>query len=332
MARVAVGTAQILARLTVGPLATRLATREYIPFGAWLLTWTLIGLAVGHADAVRLLAANGFVQAVRTLCALEVRPLLARRIGADSAIIQVSRRTAWRIDLLSLLAMAALLAGLVLLLDLRSMTKAAAMLALVGGGLVARHPGQLLAVGRIRNVSWRFGSAVVGSVGAACVLLFELGWVGAAVVLALRDWGGLAATLLFGPRAEPKPAAPDQPLSFAEAAGQTGRVARPRLTYRISKGLLAAMLGPVGGFAARTGRGAGLDSRLAKVVPRHRFGIAMLTFCAAAISVAALSISREPVALLLSAALLRVAASAGSMLLWWNYAEVVAEDDEEDDE
>lgn len=228
--------------------------------------------------------------------------------------------------------MTGLLSGLILLLDLRAMDKAATMLGVVGLSLIARHPGQLLIATRIRSSNWRLGAAVMGCIGAALVFGLELGWLAAAAVLALRDWGGLVATLLFGARRGPPPLACSDPLSFAETAARTERVAHRRLTYRISKGLLAMLLGPVGGFAARTGRGAGLDTRLARVVPRSRSGIAALVFAMTAVSSVAFSLSREPAALLLAAAALRVAASAGSILLWWKYAQAVPEADEDDED
>ncbi|HVF82677.1 MAG TPA: hypothetical protein VM913_00705 [Sphingomicrobium sp.] len=307
--------------------------REYLPFGGWLLTWALLGVAVGHADAVRLLAANTFVQSIRSLCGLEVWPMLARRIDADPTVVKASRWAAARIDLVSLLAMAVLTTGLFLLMDLRSMEKAGAMLAIIAISIVARHPGQLLIATRLRNVTWRMGAAIVGSVGAALVAGLDLGWIGAAVVLALRDWGGLLATLAFAPAREAKADIPAQVLHFGETATRTERMARRRLTYRISKGLLSILLGPVGGFAARTGRGAGLNERLARLVPRHRGGVAALALGTLAVSLGALAISREPIMLLLSAAAIRIAASGGSMLLWWNYAQTIPtdEDDEDDD-
>ena len=306
--------------------------REYLPFGGWLLTWMLLGLAVGHADAVRLLAANTFVGGIRALCGLEVGSMLARRVDGNPGVVRASRWAAVRIDVVSLFAMAVLVATLFLLLDFRSMEKAGAMIAIVATSVMARHPGHLIAASKVRNVSWRMGAAVVGSIGAAIVLGFGLGWLGAAVVLALREWGGLLATLLLGPNRAPKAEVPRHVLRFDETAAQTERVARRRLTYRVSKGLLSILFGPIGGFAARTGRGAGLHSRLSKLVPRHRSGVAMLAAVSLSVTVGALAVSREPALLFLSAAAFRIAASAGSMLLWWNYAEVVASDDDDDED
>ena len=71
----------MLRRAVTHPLARRLLLREFIPLGAWLATWGLIGWAIGPADAVRLFAANTFVQSARGLTALEMVGTLSRRIG-----------------------------------------------------------------------------------------------------------------------------------------------------------------------------------------------------------------------------------------------------------
>jgi hypothetical protein len=315
----------------VHPVATRLLVREYLPLAGWLLGWFVLGLAIGHANAVRLLAATFLVQAVRIVATLDTYPALARRAFADGALFKESRRTALRLDLGGLAVGLALSAVLVLLLGWRGMGEGSAMVAIAAASLPARNPGTLLVARRDRVGPWRVGSAFVMLAGSGAVLLFDLGWFGAAVVLALRDWGGLLATALLG---RIRPAPDEQPttaLSFAEAAAQTEASARRKLSYRLIKTVSTMLLGPFGNLAARTGRSAGkLDSRLARIVPRHRGGYVVFTAVTAIASTVLLSISTEPALFLAAAALGRLAASGGAALLWWGYSGAVDEEDDDD--
>jgi hypothetical protein len=165
-------------------------------------------------------------------------------------------------------------------------------------------------------------------IGAAAVFLLDLGWQGAALVLALRSWGGLLSAILFAPRHVPSDQPAAGPLAFAEAAAQTGAKSRRRLNYRIMAGVLVAMFGPVGGFLARTARGAKLDRRTARLAPQSRAGLMVFTVSAVAASAVFLLISREPATLLLAAVSARLAAPAAAALLWWKYANDEADLDE----
>ena len=322
----------MLKRLTGHPTVRRLAVREYIPLALSVATWLMIGLAVGHADVVRLLAANTFVQAARSLATLELTTVFKRRLGSERSVFRASRRTALRIELGGLLACAVLLAGIAWFLDWRGMAAAAAMVAIGAISLPARHPGMVLVIGRDRAATWRIAAAATGAIGAAAVLLMGLEWWAAAIVFALRDWGGLLASLLFAPRRDRDRHQEPTPLTFAEAAGQTESTARQRLTYRIGKSMLGAILGPFGSIAARTGRGVQIDRKLSRYIPRHRGGFVIFTAVTLAGGLAFLLVSREPSALLLGAALLRVSASGGSALLWWNYGSVVVDQEDDDDD
>lgn len=322
----------MLKRLTGHPLARRLAVREYLPMGAWIATWAMLGLALGPADTVRLLAANTFVQAARSLTALELTVALKARLGGSAEILKASRRKAFQIDAAVLLASAVLAGLFAWFLDRRGMNVAAVMVLLIAIGLPARHPGGVLIAARERVTSWRLGAAVVGLIGAAAVWLLRLDWWWAAVLFGLRDWGGLLATAALGPRraaSEDGPA--PQAMSFREVAGRTESTARRRLTYRISKSVLGAILGPFGSLAARTGRGANLDHKLSRYIPRHRGGFLIFTAGTLAVALALLLASTEPVMLLLAAAATRISASGASALLWWNYAAPSADDEDDDD-
>jgi hypothetical protein len=314
------------------PLAKRLALREYLPFAASASAWLMIGLAIGHADAVRLLAAYTFVQAARALLTMEVVQLLARRVRADRRVYRASRRTALRIDLWALGACALGVAALVLFFQVRGMAETAVMTAVVALGIPARHPGALFVAKRNRDISWRLGAAGTMVVGAVAVLLLRLPWLAAAAVLALREWGGLLATLLFARRSAGPSAIVADVLAFREAAGRTEANARKRLSYRMMKSLFAVVLGPFGNLAARTGRSAGgLDAKIANFIPRSRPGMLLFTGGMAGAAGFLLSISREPAAIMGAAALSRIAASGGAALLWWSYAgERIDEEDDED--
>jgi len=212
------------------------------------------------------------------------------------------------------------------------METAAVMICLVSIGLPARHPGSLLIASKDRTVTWKLGAAITGLVAAGVVYLLGGGIAGAALALAVRDWGGLLATALFAPRRNPRDPLPEEPLTFADFASRTEASSRRRLTYRIGKSALVAMFGPFGNLIARTGRGAQLDRKVARFVPRHRGSMALLAFGTVMAALVILLLSTEPAALLGAAALVRIGASAGSALLWWNYARDAADEEEDDDE
>lgn len=293
--------------------------------------WAVLGLHLGHADAIRLLAANAFLTSARSIATLEAMQVLASRTGAAKAVRKASKRLAWRVDLASFAVAALLLALLCLFLWWRQMDEAALMVGLVALGLPARHPGSLLVAWKNRAVIWNMGGGVVGLAAAAAVYVADGGIVGAALAIASREWGGLLATALFAPQRHPADPLPEEALAFADFASRTEASSRRRLTYRIGKSALVAMFGPFGNIIARTGRGAQLDRKVARFVPRHRGGLAVLTLVTCCTGVGLLLASREPAALLAAAALMRIAASSGSALLWWSYARGSADEDEEEE-
>jgi hypothetical protein len=321
----------LLRKAVTHPLVRRVTLREYLPLAAMLSFWGLAGLSFGHADAVRLFAAYTFFHAIRSLCALEMGLALIRRLGNEPAFRR-SRRTAFRIDLLVLVAALSVTALFAWFLDWRGMEKVALMMLILVVGFPARHPGVALLARRDREVPWRLGAAVTVLVGAALVWQLQLGWWQAALVLAAKEWGSLLFTLLFArrrPLAEPVAA---EPLTFAELAARTEASARRRLTYRMAKSVLSGALGPFGTFIARTGRGARLDARISRMVPRHRGGMVVLTLVSTALTFGLLLLSTEPAMLVVAAATSRIAASGGSSLLWWRYGETLGADEDDDDD
>lgn len=319
-------------RLTIHPLAKRLAVREYVPFGTWLLTWFLIGFSIGPADVVRLIGANAVVQGVRALCTLEARNGLARRWAVAGAVWKASRRLALKVELAGLAACSLFLAAVVALVAFRNMPEVAGMIAIVAFGLPAKHPLGVFVARRRWDVAWRLGAAATMITGSAVVFAFGLPWQAAALVIALRDWGGLIAAALYAGSREPSTADRSEVLTFAEAAARTESTARRQLSYRLVKTLFGVILGPIGNIAARTGRGAGrLDAKLSRLVPRNWPGMMLFTAICATVALVLIFVSHEPMVFLVSAAFTRLAASGGSALLWWNYGGVDDEDDDLDD-
>jgi len=319
-------------RSTALQTAHRLATREYVPMAGWLLSWFLLGLAVGHANVVRLIAVNAFVQAIRHLCTVETLAALSRRSHWEKRAYRAARRVALRIDLLSVAAVVIVAAGLVTLLIYRGFDDLATMVTIAALGILSRNPFGLLVARRDRSLSWRLGSTAAFVGASAMVFALGLHWTAAAAALAIRDWGGMIATWLFAPMRQPSSQPFDRPLTFAEVAERTEASARQRLSYRLMSALFGFALGPLGNFAARTGRGVGrLDRRIAGWVPRHRPGFILFTLITGGTAAVFLFVSREPSTVLGAGAFSRLAASGAAVLLWWNYGGR-AKDDGEDDE
>jgi len=319
-------------RERIAGTAKRLAIREYAPFGGWILSWFFIGLALGHADAVRLLAVNGFVQSIRQICTVEAMQVLGRRTGLEKSIYKAARKVAVRIEGIFLLVWLTATAGLVALLHYRGFGEPAGMLAIASLGIAARNPFSLIVAKLDRGISWRLGSAATFVIGSGLVFLFGLPWWAAAIALAARDWGGLISTILFGPERSASDASRD-PMTFAETARRTEMSARQQLSYRLISSVATLTMGPFGKFVARTSREVGrLDSRLARLVPRKKSGFLLFTAVTLGAAISALFVAREPSTLLASAAFTRLGASGLVVLLWWRFAGDPAEDDFMDDE
>lgn len=300
----------------------------------WLLSWFLLGLAFGHANVVRLIAANAFVQAVRHLCTVETLQTLSRRSHWERRAFREARRAALRIDLLSVAAVVVVTAALVALLVYRGLGDLAGMVAIASVGTLSRTPTGLLVARRDRSLSWRLGSTGGFVAGSAVLLAVGSHWAAlAAVALVVRDWGGLIATWLFAPKRQPSRDPCTTPLTFAEVADKTEASARQRLSYRLMSAVFGFILGPLGNFAARTGRGVGrLDRRIARWVPRHRPGFVLFTLITAGTAFFFLFISHEPSTVLGAGAFCRLAASGGAVLIWWKYGGTGKDEGEEDED
>jgi hypothetical protein len=299
-------------------LAGRLLAQEYLPLAAWLLAWATLTAQLGLTYAALLIAANGFFQATRSLALLQSYDALSGRAACSEPLDGKDRWLAIRTDGAGLLTCLALLALLNRGLDGAGLIEVASMVTIMAVGLPARTPCALLVAGRHITASWRIGSGVTLLAGAMLILFLDLGWQLAALLLGLREWGGLIATLLLGGRRSTELGTALGALEFPEIASRTSMAARRRLVYRTGKAALSA-LGPVGSVIARTGRGGGVDARIARWLPFNLVSISLLAILCTGGTVALIVVRPEPAVALVASALARVGAAALSVLIWWRW-------------
>lgn len=295
---------------------TQLAWREYLPLAATAASWGLIIIAVGTADMARLLAAVVFIRGVQMLARLSTAAPLRRRIGAPAAIRKQARRYAFNVQALALIVSLLLVVLLIDGLQAIGQDRIAVFLPWIALGMPARH----LRFADARTSSPYFRLALGGG-GLALVLLgWALGWhgVGMAFAFGARQWVAYFV-LRWWPRTPREPAEHlSAPLGFGEVAMASAVVGRRLLTYRLSK-ILLTLLGPVGNFAARTGRGLNWHRKIEPYIPHHLGGF--LLFSAAALAGAAFLAVRsgEPAAMILSAGLCQVGGAALNVVLLWHW-------------
>ena len=310
----------------------RLALREYAPMIGWVVAWLIVGLALGHADTVRLLAASALVRSARYLTSPESGPSLRMRVDATGKIPGAARWTAFIVELAAVCGSLAVVAAIVALLLSAGEQETASFCVVVAALLPARLLAPLVAGKRTGH----FYQALLAWTGVALAGLVwlvsrEALWFAAA--LAARDWIATILAGLFGKR---RTAAEDgaEKLHWREIADHSHFHGRRRFTYRVSKSLLKFVFGPFGSIAARTGRGFQIDRKLERFVPRRTWSLAALWLLLSGAAAAMIFILPEPGIQLLAASLLRVGASAGNILIWSKLGRGVTEvgDDEDDDD
>ena len=264
---------------------------------------------------------------------LDTGTAMRRRLGAEPGVLRRSLRLAVRIEFISFSAGVILLVVMLLLLVQLNQEKTAWLTAFAGSGFPARYFAPANGGRRPANL-FRFSLAWSGLALVGGALIGGFGLVGVALAFGLREWAALALVLAVKPSASQARQPPETPVTFREVAAITEARARHRLTYRVGKGLLGAVLGPLGGIAARTGRGVGMHRRSDRLTPKTLPGMVLLTFGTAGVAGVLLCLIREPASLVLSAALFRIAAAAANLLLWWRYASDAPSlyDDQDDDE
>jgi hypothetical protein len=312
-----------------GEALKRVATREYVPLAALVLTWLAIGATIGHADAVRLLAALTFVRAARALTAPATLPLLRKRMGRKDGGRQAIR-VALGVEAVALCGALVALAGILGFLSWAGGPQMVLLALLFAPALPARFVMPLTAARSTAGL-YRPSLAFMGLGVAAAGWLLGADEYGLAMLFAAREWLALAAAYLLAPprrRMRKRP----EPLNWRDIANRSHARGRKNAAYRFSKIFLHALLGPFGSVAARTGRGLRVDRKLERFVPHHPAVLGLVAVGLTAASGALIVLIPEPALLLAAASLLRTAASAGNILIWGWLATEVQEADDEDDE
>ncbi len=311
----------------------QLAWREYLPLAATAAMWAVLLLAIGHADAARLLAAVTMVRGTQLLTKCATPISVKRRVKAPREVQRQARWFAFNVQA------AALIAGLLLIILLVEAMKAigqdriASFLPFMAIGMPARY----LRMADIRASSPYFrlalavGGLAVASIGWAAALPIAL----LGLVFGARDWIAYVVMRLW-PRTPPELRIyRDDRLSFAEIAANSAIYGRRMLTYRLSKVALA-VLGPFGNAAARTGRGLNWHKKMEPYVPHHLGGFLLFTAASWAGAVLLALQSGEPAAMVISAGLFQLGAAAANVLLFWRWmpsrdGSVALEDDDDEE-
>ncbi len=311
----------------------QLAWREYLPLAATAAMWAVIVIAIGHADAARLLAAVTMVRATQLLTKCATPSALKRRAEAPAAIRKQARLFAFNFQTSALVAALLIVVSLVESLKAIDQHRIAAFLPLLALGMPARY----LRLADVKSASpyFRLALAVGG------LTLASIGWAAgwATVMMGLvfgaREWIAYVA-LRWWPRAPARLLAQrDDPLRFAEVAANSAIYGRRMLTYRLSKSMLT-ILGPIGNAAARTGRGLNWHRKFEPYLPHHLGGFILFSAATLGGAVFLALRSGEPAAMVAAAGLYQVGAAATNVLFFWRWLPTREEgltlEDDDDDE
>lgn len=310
----------------------QLAWREYLPMGLVIALWAVIVVAIGHADAARLLAATVFVRAIQLLTRLATSLSLRRRVRAPKAVRRQSKRAAFNLQAASLIVSLLLLAVLIEAMKAIGQHQIAAFLPFLALGMPARF----WRLADVRTVS-SYSRLALGGGGLVMVLIgWAAGWhaLGMAFAFGAREWIAYAV-LRWWPRAPYRPRVDVvEPLKFAEVARNSAIMGRKLLTYRLTKTALT-IFGPIGNIAARTGRGLNYHSKLEPYMPHHLGGFLLFTLATLGGAVFLALRSGEPAAMVAAAGLAQIGSAAGNVLLLWHWlpsrdSDAIVEDDDEE--
>lgn len=332
----------IAPRLPAGPGPTRmierrqvarLAWREYFPQLMTIAMWAVILAAIGHADAARLFAATVMVRAIQMLTRLSTAPGLKLRAGADRAVRRAAKRLALTVQAIALVIAVIVLVALMWALGRIGQGALAAFMPLIAIGM----PSRVLRFTDVRTDSPYYRLALAGGGLAMAGLGWLAGWQAAAMGLAFgaREWVAYAV-IRFWPKAPHVPKRPvTDPLDWPEIARASVITARRLITYRLTKVALA-IFGPLGNFAARTGRGMGWNARIEPYLPHRLAGFILFAIAAAGGAVFLAIWSGEPAAMIAAAGLTQLASVATNIALMWHYLQdrddprlVIDDDDDE---
>ena len=310
-----------------------LSLREYLPAVATILLWAVVLAAIGHADTARLFAAAVSLRAIQMLTRLSTAQSIKARTGAPRTIHKQARRFARIVQLGVLAANGLLLFALVVALDAIGQDQIARFLPLIAIGMPAR----IFRYSDVRTDSPYFRLALSGG-GLAMALLgwaAGLGAIGMGLAFGMREWVAYAV-IRYWPKAVHVPKRPivDR-LGFAEIGRNTAVSGRRLLTYRITKVALT-LFGPVGNFAARTGRGLNWHSRIEPYLPHRLSGFILMALTTGGAAVFLALRSGEPAAMVGAAGLMQLAGASANIALMWpflpdrNDPTLVIDEDDED--
>src|SRR5688500_6411004 len=121
----------------------RITAQEYVPFAAWILAWAAITAGVSLSTAILLMAANGFVQAVRSLFLMQSFDAISARLDHAPEVQAKARRLALQVDIAVLFGSIALLLPFSAAMIALGLTHVATMMLILALGLPARTPAVL---------------------------------------------------------------------------------------------------------------------------------------------------------------------------------------------
>ncbi|QDP19961.1 hypothetical protein [Sphingomonas xanthus] len=305
--------------------------REYLPMIALIAMWAVIVVAIGHADAARLLAAITFIRAAQMLTRLSTASLMRKRIRASRDVRRQAKRLATEFQLMALIAALLTVAAISEGLKAVGQYELATYLPFVAIGMPARYIRQA----DVKTASRYFRLALSGS----GLVMVSIGWAAGLTGLAMafafgaREWIAYMVMRLW-----PKPPFVPrrhiaEPLTFAEVAMNSAVVSRRMLTYRLSKTLLAAF-GPFGNMAARTGRELKWHRKIEPYLPHHLGGFILFTVVTLGGGAMLATYIDEPAAMIAAAAMWQVGMATFNVVLLWRWLPERPEevDDEDDDD
>ncbi len=295
--------------------------------------WAIILAAIGHADTARLFAATVALRAIQMFTRLNTAQSIKSRAGAPKDIHKQARRLSRVVQIAVLAANVLLIVALVRGLGAIGQHQVATFLPLVAIGMPAR----IFRYSDVRTDSPYFRLAL-SSGGLTMALIgwaTGLGAIGMGLAFGMREWVAYAVIRLW-PKAAHVPARPVvDPLGFAEVARNTAISGRRLLTYRMTK-IALTIFGPLGNFAARTGRGLNWHNKIEPYLPHSLPGFMLIALSTAAGAVFLALRSGEPAAMIGAAALMQLAGASANIALMWPYLPdrndpnlVIDEDDDE---
>jgi hypothetical protein len=292
--------------------------------------WGLVLTAIGHKDALRLIAALTMMRSVQLFTRVPTRTALRQRFRASAKVWKKSFRRARWIQLASMSAGLLLIALVVLGVSLAGQERWAMLIALMSVGYPVRN----LLQAQPHVNAWLF-TILVQWLGVALLIPAHVhGWgvYEIAFLVGAREWGASMGALIWKVGTKPGSATAETAFKVAEIGPVTALRARQAFTYRLGKILLGAFL-PGTGLLARTGRGFNLHHKLERRLPHHRPSFFAISLGSLGIAAAIILWFPRPALLVVAATFARLAAAAGAVLVWWPYLDqIIADADEDEDE